>query len=214
MLGGYRLRDGQTVWQNGPVIEAMERGAVLLLDEIDLASNKIMCLQPILEGNCVFVKKINNFIKTALGFTVCTLLFFLLFLLVIGIGLGVGLPLLLTLLVGIILNFTFGNAANAFFIFPFISLTEIGYFILTLSSFGNFKSLITSFCSLLKSLLSGGLFGLTNLGTGVSTLHNSFLIILTLYGFVLALTVPSSAHILTLFPAGKLKEFTSPLIST
>ena len=44
LLGGYRLRDGQTVWQNGPVIEAMERGAVLLLDEIDLASNKIMCL--------------------------------------------------------------------------------------------------------------------------------------------------------------------------
>ena len=59
LLGGYRLKDGQTVWQNGPVIEAMERGAVLLLDEIDLASNKIMCLQPILEGSGVFVKKIN-----------------------------------------------------------------------------------------------------------------------------------------------------------
>ena len=70
LLGGYRLRDGQTVWQNGPVIEAMERGAVLLLDEIDLASNKIMCLQPILEGNGVFVKKINKFIKPSLGFTV------------------------------------------------------------------------------------------------------------------------------------------------
>jgi len=70
LLGGYRLRDGQTVWQNGPVIEAMERGAVLLLDEIDLASNKIMCLQPILEGNGVFVKKINKFIKPKLGFTV------------------------------------------------------------------------------------------------------------------------------------------------
>ena len=70
LLGGYRLRDGDTVWQNGPVIEAMERGAVLLLDEIDLASNKIMCLQPILEGNGVFVKKINKFVKPALGFTV------------------------------------------------------------------------------------------------------------------------------------------------
>jgi len=70
LLGGYRLRDGQTVWQNGPVIEAMERGSVLLLDEIDLASNKIMCLQPILEGNGVFVKKINKFIKPKLGFTV------------------------------------------------------------------------------------------------------------------------------------------------
>ena len=70
LLGGYRLKDGQTVWQNGPVIEAMERGAVLLLDEIDLASNKIMCLQPILEGSGVFVKKINRFIKPANGFNV------------------------------------------------------------------------------------------------------------------------------------------------
>ena len=70
LLGGYRLRDGQTVWQNGPVIEAMERGAVLLLDEIDLASNKIMCLQPILEGSGVYVKKINRFVKPAHGFNV------------------------------------------------------------------------------------------------------------------------------------------------
>ena len=70
LLGGYRLQDGQTVWQNGPVIEAMERGAVLLLDEIDLASNKVMCLQPILEGNGVFLKKINKFVKPADGFNV------------------------------------------------------------------------------------------------------------------------------------------------
>ena len=70
LLGGYRLRDGATVWQNGPVIEAMERGAVLLLDEIDLASNKIMCLQPILEGSGVYVKKINKFVKPKLGFNV------------------------------------------------------------------------------------------------------------------------------------------------
>jgi MoxR-like ATPase len=70
LLGGYRLQDGQTVWQNGPVIEAMERGALLLLDEIDLASNKIMCLQPILEGNGVFLKKINKFIKPVDGFNV------------------------------------------------------------------------------------------------------------------------------------------------
>ena len=70
LLGGYRLKDGQTVWQNGPVIEAMERGAVLLLDEIDLASNKIMCLQPILEGSGVYVKKINKFVKPADGFNV------------------------------------------------------------------------------------------------------------------------------------------------
>ena len=70
LLGGYRLKDGQTVWQNGPVIEAMERGAVLLLDEIDLASNKIMCLQPILEGSGVYVKKINKFVKPKIGFNV------------------------------------------------------------------------------------------------------------------------------------------------
>ena len=70
LLGGYRLRDGQTVWQNGPVIEAMERGAILLLDEVDLASNKIMCLQPILEGNGVYVKKINKFVKPSAGFNV------------------------------------------------------------------------------------------------------------------------------------------------
>jgi len=70
LLGGYRLKDGQTVWQNGPVIEAMERGAVLLLDEIDLASNKIMCLQPILEGSGVFVKKINKYVKPKPGFNV------------------------------------------------------------------------------------------------------------------------------------------------
>src|SRR6056300_1528169 len=70
LLGGYRLKDGQTVWQNGPVIEAMERGAILLLDELDLASNKIMCLQPILEGSGVFVKKINKFVKPKPGFNV------------------------------------------------------------------------------------------------------------------------------------------------
>ena len=70
LLGGFRLKDGQTVWSNGPIIEAMERGAVLLLDEIDLASNKIMCLQPILEGSGIFVKKINKFVKPKIGFNV------------------------------------------------------------------------------------------------------------------------------------------------
>ena len=70
LLGGYRLKDGQTVWQNGPVIEAMERGALLLLDEIDLASNKIMWLQPILEGSGVYVKKINKFVKPKDGFQI------------------------------------------------------------------------------------------------------------------------------------------------
>ncbi len=62
--------DGNTVWQDGPVVIAMERGAVLLLDEIDLASNKVMCLQPILEGKGVYLKKINRMVKPAAGFTV------------------------------------------------------------------------------------------------------------------------------------------------
>ena len=70
LLGGFRLKDGQTVWSNGPIIEAMERGAVLLLDEIDLASNKIMCLQPVLEGSGIFVKKINKWVTPKSGFNV------------------------------------------------------------------------------------------------------------------------------------------------
>ena len=70
LLGGYRLKDGQTIWQDGPVVEAMKRGAILLLDEIDLASNKVMCLQPILEGSGVYIKKINRFVKPKLGFNV------------------------------------------------------------------------------------------------------------------------------------------------
>ena len=70
LIGGFRLVDGNTVWHNGPVVEALERGAVLLLDEIDLASNKILCLQSILEGKGVFLKKIGKFVKPAKGFTV------------------------------------------------------------------------------------------------------------------------------------------------
>ena len=70
LIGGFRLVDGATVWHNGPVIEALERGAVLLLDEIDLASNKILCLQSILEGSGVFLKKIGKFIRPAKGFNV------------------------------------------------------------------------------------------------------------------------------------------------
>ena len=70
LIGGFRLVDGETVWHNGPVVEAMQRGAILLLDEIDLASNKIMCLQSILEGNGVFLKKIGKQIKPAAGFNV------------------------------------------------------------------------------------------------------------------------------------------------
>jgi len=70
LIGGFRLVDGNTVWHNGPVVEALERGAVLLLDEIDLASNKILCLQSVLEGKGVFLKKIGRFVKPAAGFNV------------------------------------------------------------------------------------------------------------------------------------------------
>ena len=70
LIGGFRLVDGATVWHNGPVIEALERGAVLLLDEVDLASNKILCLQSILEGNGVFLKKIGKFVRPSAGFNV------------------------------------------------------------------------------------------------------------------------------------------------
>ena len=70
LLGHYALIDGNTVWQDGPVVIAMERGAILLLDEIDLASNKVMCLQPILEGKGVYLKKVNRMVTPAAGFTV------------------------------------------------------------------------------------------------------------------------------------------------
>ena len=70
LIGGFRLVNGETAWHNGPVVEALERGAVLLLDEIDLASNKILCLQSILEGKGVFLKKIGRFVKPSSGFTV------------------------------------------------------------------------------------------------------------------------------------------------
>jgi len=70
LIGGFRLVNGATVWHNGPVIEALERGAVLLLDEIDLASNKILCLQSVLEGNGVFLKKIGRFVRPTAGFNV------------------------------------------------------------------------------------------------------------------------------------------------
>ena len=70
LIGGFRLVNGETVWHNGPVIESLRRGAVLLLDEIDLASNKIMCLQSILEGKGIYLKKTGEYVKPAAGFTV------------------------------------------------------------------------------------------------------------------------------------------------
>ena len=70
LIGGFRLVNGETVWHNGPVIEALERGAILLLDEVDLASNKILCLQSVLEGKGIFLKKTGRYVQPAAGFNV------------------------------------------------------------------------------------------------------------------------------------------------
>jgi hypothetical protein len=70
LIGGFRLIDGKTVWQNGPVVIAMERGAILLLDEVDLGDAKLMCLQPVLEGKPIYLKKINKVVTPAAGFNV------------------------------------------------------------------------------------------------------------------------------------------------
>jgi len=70
LLGGFRLVNGETVFAKGPVLKAMENGAILLLDEIDRATNKIMCLQGILEGKPVLVKKTGEVIEPANGFNV------------------------------------------------------------------------------------------------------------------------------------------------
>ena len=70
LVGGFRLLNGETVWHDGPVVTAMKRGAILLLDEIDLASNKIMCLQPVLEGSSVYIKKIGKWVHPKKGFNV------------------------------------------------------------------------------------------------------------------------------------------------
>ena len=70
LIGGFRLLNGETVWHDGPVVTAMKRGALLLLDEIDLASNKIMCLQPVLEGSSIYIKKIGKWVHPENGFNV------------------------------------------------------------------------------------------------------------------------------------------------
>jgi hypothetical protein len=70
LIGGFRLVNGETVWQDGPVITAMSRGALLLLDEVDLGSNKLMCLQPVLEGKAVYLKKTNRVVHPTAGFNI------------------------------------------------------------------------------------------------------------------------------------------------
>ena len=70
LLGGFRLINGETKFVFGGVIQAMQRGAILLLDEIDLGTERMMCLQPVLEGKGVFLKKIGLYVKPAPGFNV------------------------------------------------------------------------------------------------------------------------------------------------
>ena len=70
LIGSNTLINGNIVFKEGPVLKAMRKGAVLLLDEVDLASNKIMCLQSILEGGGYLIKKTGEFVKPEPGFTV------------------------------------------------------------------------------------------------------------------------------------------------
>ena len=70
LIGGFRLINGETKFVFGGVVQAMQRGAILLLDEIDLGTERMMCLQPVLEGKGVYIKKIGQFVKPAHGFNV------------------------------------------------------------------------------------------------------------------------------------------------
>lgn len=70
LIGGFRLLNGETLFCKGPVLKAMELGCILLIDEIDRGSNKIMCLQGILEGKPVLVKKTGQMIHPSAGFNV------------------------------------------------------------------------------------------------------------------------------------------------
>ena len=70
LIGGFRLIKGETVFQKGPVIKAMEAGAILMIDEIDRGTNKIMCLQGVLEGKPVLIKKTGQVIEPKEGFNI------------------------------------------------------------------------------------------------------------------------------------------------
>jgi hypothetical protein len=70
LIGGFRLINGETKFVYGGVVQAMQRGAILLLDEIDLGTERMMCLQPVLEGKGIFIKKIGVYVKPAAGFNV------------------------------------------------------------------------------------------------------------------------------------------------
>jgi 5-formyltetrahydrofolate cyclo-ligase len=68
LLGGFRLVNGETKFVYGPVVQAMQKGAILLLDEIDLGSERMMCLQPVLEGKGIYLKKIGQYVRPSVGF--------------------------------------------------------------------------------------------------------------------------------------------------
>ncbi len=70
LIGGFRLVNGETVFAEGPVIKAMKSGALLLIDELDRGSNKIMCLQGVLEGKPILIKKTGEVVSPAPGFNV------------------------------------------------------------------------------------------------------------------------------------------------
>ncbi len=70
LLGGFRLVGGETVWWDGPVVQAAERGAILMLDEIDYGSNEITCMQNVLEGKPFLIKKINKIVIPKPGFNI------------------------------------------------------------------------------------------------------------------------------------------------
>ena len=70
LIGGNTLQDGNVIYREGPVLSAMRRGAILLIDEIDRGSHKLMCLQSVLEGKAYFNKKTGEVIRPAAGFNV------------------------------------------------------------------------------------------------------------------------------------------------
>ena len=70
LIGGFRLVNGDTVWVDGAAVLAAKEGAILLLDEIDLGGPALMCLQPLLEGNAIYVKKTGEWVTPKAGFTV------------------------------------------------------------------------------------------------------------------------------------------------
>ena len=70
LMGGHTLQNGNIIFREGPVIKAMRKGAVLLLDEVDLGSNKMMCLQSVLEGKGYLIKKTGEWVTPTPGFTV------------------------------------------------------------------------------------------------------------------------------------------------